>query len=106
MAMFASLSCDIVDHRCYLISLILLEISSHDDTETDNVNVAKVSYASSPTDEMYLSSLFKEMSSFSHFVFLFKACDDVPVVLISPNPLIYSEYYCAKAVHLLELSKL
>jgi hypothetical protein len=36
----------------------LLEISSHDDTETDNVNMAKVFYASSPTDEMYLSSLF------------------------------------------------
>jgi len=33
-------------------------ISSHDDTETDNVNVAKVLYASSPTDETYLSSLF------------------------------------------------
>jgi hypothetical protein len=58
MAMFASLSCDTVDYRHYLISLILLEINSHDDTETDNVNVAKVLYASSPTDEMYLSSLF------------------------------------------------
>jgi len=33
-------------------------ICSHDVTETDNVNVAKVLHASSPTDEMYLSSLF------------------------------------------------
>jgi hypothetical protein len=58
MTMFASLSCNTVDHRCYFISLILLEINSHYDTETDNVNVAKVLYASSPTDEMYLSRLF------------------------------------------------
>jgi hypothetical protein len=58
MAMFASLFRDTVDHRCYLISLILLEISSHDDSETDNVNVANVLYASSPTDEMCMSSLF------------------------------------------------
>jgi hypothetical protein len=38
IARFVNLSCDIVDHRYDLISIILLKEHLHDATETGNVN--------------------------------------------------------------------